>query len=112
MNLRAFSNLLSVSGSTMRPDLAALKKGRLVSSRGKIFTFLPTLRKISGTWASNLRLSPSLTPKNLMSQLKWGSVHHTFNGLYDVSVFQHKGLVLLIPCKYPQLGHAPLDSKA
>ena len=47
-----------------------------------------------------------------MPQLKRGSVHHTFNGLYDVSVFQHKGLVLLIPYKYPQLGHAPLDSKA
>ena len=76
MNLRAFFNLLSVSGSIMEPDLAALKKGWLVIRRGKIFsTFLPTLRKISGTWASNLRLLPSLTPNNLLSQLKWGSVH-------------------------------------
>ena len=59
----------------MKPDLAQLKKGGLVSRRGKIFTFLPTLRKISGTWVSNLRLSPSLTPNTLMSQLKWELVH-------------------------------------
>lgn len=61
----------------MEPDLAALKKVDLsvVEVIKKNIHFSLTLQKISGTWTSNLSLLPSVTPKNLISQLKWGPIY-------------------------------------
>ena len=61
----------------MEPDLAALKKVDLsvVEVIKKNIHFSLTLQKISGTWTSNLSLLPSVTPKNLMSQLKWWPIY-------------------------------------
>ena len=61
----------------MEPDLAALKNVDLsvVEVIKKNIHFSLTLQKISGTWTSNLSLLPSVTPKNLISQLKWGPIY-------------------------------------